>query len=152
MTHPPPARYRSKTLASWIALVGGSFGLQRLYLYGVRDPWAWLCPWPTLLGIYGVLRARALGLDDHLSWLLIPLLGLMLSATMLHAIVIGLTDDAVWNARFNSGARAHKSGWLTVFGVILALAFGAAALMATLSFSAQRFFEYRAEQAGASPG
>ncbi len=151
MTHPPPARYRSKTLASWIALLGGSFGLQRLYLYGVRDPLAWLSPWPTLLGVYGVLRARAFGLDDHLSWLLIPLLGLMLAATMLHAIVIGLTSDEVWNARFNVGTRAHKSGWFTVIGVVFALALGAAALMATLSFSAQRYFEYEAEQAGPKP-
>ncbi len=151
MTSPGPARYKSKTLATWIALLGGSFGLHRFYLHGLRDPWAWLFPWPTLLGIYGVQRARAFGLDDPLSWLLIPLLGLMLAATMLHAIVIGLTSDATWNARFNAGTRAHRSGWFTVIGVVLALAFGAAALMATLSFSAQRYFEYQAEHAGVPP-
>ncbi len=147
-----PARYKSKTLATWIALIGGSFGLQRWYLHGLRDLWVWLFPWPTLLGIYGVLRVRAFGLDDSLGALLIPLLGLMLAGTMLHAIVIGLTPDAAWNRRFNDGARAHKSGWFTVIGVILALSFGAAVLMATLAFSAQRFFEYQAEQRGETPG
>jgi hypothetical protein len=151
MTRPAPARYKSKTLATWIALLGGSFGLQRLYMHGARDPWAWLFPWPTLLGVYGVLRARAFGLDDQLSWMLIPVLGLMLAATMLHAIVIGLTSDAAWNARFNVGAREHKSGWLTVIGVVVALAFGAAALMATLSFSAQRYFEYQADRTRTTP-
>jgi hypothetical protein len=102
-----------------------------------------LFPIPTLLGAYGVHRARTVGLDDHLSWLLIPLLGFMLAGTMLHAIVYGLTSDAAWNARFNSPDQMRSSGWLTVIGVILALAFGAAALMATLAFTAQRYFEYQ---------
>jgi hypothetical protein len=31
-----------------------------------------LYPLPTLLGLYGVLRMRDLGLDDRLSWLLVP--------------------------------------------------------------------------------
>lgn len=147
MSSPHPQR-KSKTLATWIALIGGSLGLHRFYLHGLRDPWAWLFPWPTLLGIYGVQRARWLGLDDPLAWLLIPLLGLMLAATMLHAIVIGLTHADAWNARFNAGSQAPESGWLTVIGVIFALAFGAAALMATLAFSAQRYFE---TQTGAAP-
>ena len=38
-----PGSYRSKTLASWIALIGGSLGLHRFYLHGFRDPWGWLC-------------------------------------------------------------------------------------------------------------
>ena len=144
-------RYKSKTLATWIALIGGSFGLQRFYLHGLRDPWAWLCPWPTLLGMYGVLRLRAFGLDDPLGPLLVPLLGLMLAGTMLHAIVIGLTPDAAWNQRFNAGTRAHKSGWFNVIGMVLALSVGAGVLMATLAFSAQRFFEYQAQQPGDAP-
>jgi hypothetical protein len=142
-------RYKSKTLAIWFALLGGSFGLHRFYLHGLSDPWGWLFPWPTLLGLYGVQRARVLGLDDTLSWLLIPLLGLMLAGTMLHAIVMGLTSDAAWNARFNASGRAHASGWLTVIGVALALACGAGALMATIAFSAQRYFEYQIDTSGA---
>lgn len=141
------ARYTSKTVATWLALIGGSLGLHRLYLRGLRDPWAWLFFLPTLLGAYGVYRARSFGLDDHLSWVLIPLLGLMLAGTMLSAIIIGLTSDEAWNARFNVAAdRQHHSGWLTVIGVIVALAVGAGALTATLAFSAQRVFEYQAEQ------
>ncbi len=34
---------------------------------------------------------RALGQDDQLAWLLIPLLGLVIAATMLTAIIYGLT-------------------------------------------------------------
>ncbi len=147
----PRGRYKSKTLATWLALLGGSLGLHRFYLHGLRDALGWLLPWPTLLGAYGVHRAQSFGLDDPLSWLLIPLLGLVLAATMLSAIVIGLTRDDAWNARFNTGGRVHRSGWLTVLGVVFALAFGAAALMATLAFSAQRYFEYQADGIATAP-
>ena len=138
--------YKSKTLATWIALIGGSLGLHRFYLHGWSDVWGWCSVPLTLLGLYGLQRARQVGLDDHLSWLLLPLLGLTLAIAMLTAIVYGLTSDEKWNARFNPAGPASRTGWLTILGVILALALGAAALMATLAFSAQRFFEYQAEQ------
>ena len=140
--------YKSKTLATWLALLGGCFGLHRFYLHGFRDVWAWLLPWPALIGLYGVRRMAAFGADDHLAWLLIPLLGLVLAATMLSAIIYGLTPDERWNARFNPGiAPGAPAGWLAVFGVIFALVIGAGMLMATLAFSAQRYYEYQAEGA-----
>ena len=141
----PLQRHKSKLVATWAALVGGSLGLHRFYLHGLTDPWGWCSFAPTLLGLYGLQRARHFGLDDHLSWVLLPLLGLTIAAGMLAAIVHGLTPDEKWNARFNPQDSAPPSGWLTILGVILALAFGAAALMASLAFSAQRFFEYQAE-------
>jgi hypothetical protein len=137
--------YKSKTLATWIALLGGSLGLHRFYLRGPRDRWGWLFPWPTLVGLYGVQRMRVLGQDDRLAWLLIPLLGLMLAGTMLTAIVYGLTPDEKWNARHNPQGPEHRSGWLAVIGVVLALAVGAGVLMATLAFIGQRAFEIQAE-------
>ena len=148
-----PARPRSKTVATWLAALGGSFGLHRFYLHGRTDLLGWLLPLPTLLGLYGVWRARHHGLDDHLSWLLIPLLGLTVSAAMLSAIVSGLTPDEKWNQRFNGGDNSERrSGWLAVIGVLVALTLGATALMATIAFSAQRFFEYQAESAAPSQG
>ena len=133
---------RSKTLATWIALIGGAFGLHRFYLHGPRDGWAWLFPWPTLVGLHGVWRMREFGQDDRLATLLIPLLGLMLAATMLVAIVHGLTPDETWNARHNPGvADPPQAGWWAVIGVVVALMLGAGVLMATLAFSFQRYFE-----------
>ncbi|KNZ33020.1 MAG: hypothetical protein AD742_08615 [Methylibium sp. NZG] len=140
-------RSKSKLVATWAALIGGSLGLHRFYLHGWRDVWGWCCIPPTLLGFIGLQRARQIGLDDHLSWLLLPLLGVTLSAAMLTAIVYGLTPDDRWNARFNPTGPASRTGWLTVIAVILALALGSATLMATVAFSAQRFFEYQTEQA-----
>ena len=141
----PQQRYRSKTLATWIALIGGAFGLHRFYLHGLTDRWAWLFMPPTLLGLYGVQRMREFGVDDHLAWALIPLLGLMLAATMTSAIVYGLMPDERWNARFNPSGPQHRTGWSTVIGVIVALVVGAGVLMATIAFSAQRYFEYQVE-------
>ncbi len=145
MTEPSPA-CKSKTLATWIALVGGAFGLHRFYLHGPRDAWGWLHPLPALLGLHGVLRVQQFGQDDHLSWVLIPMLGLVLAASMLAAIVYALTPDERWNARHNPVGRASRSGWAVVIGAALALLIGAGVLMATIAFSGQRFFEYQAEQ------
>ncbi len=137
-------RAKSKALATWLALLGGSVGAHRFYLHGRRDFWAWLHPWPTLVGLLGVLRMRALGQDDHVAWLLIPVLGLMISQAMLAAIVIGLTPDDRWQARFASN---RPGGWPTVIGVIAALMIGGAVLMGTLAFGGQKYFEWQAEQA-----
>lgn len=133
--------YRSKTVATWLALLGGSLGLHRFYLYGFGDRLGWLHPWPTLLGLIGLQRMQDLGQDDRVAWVLIPLLGLMLAQAMLQAIVWGLTPDEKWNARFNAGGPAHRSGWGVVIGVALSLLIGAGVLMATIAFATQRYFE-----------
>jgi hypothetical protein len=143
----PAGPYKSKTLATWIALIAGSLGLHRFYLHGLRDWLGWLHPLPTVLGVIGVQRMLAFGQDDRLSWLLIPLLGLMVSQAMLMAILYGLTPDEKWNARFNPQGPEHRTGWAVVIGVVAALMIGAAVLMATLAFSFQHYFELQVEAA-----
>ena len=142
--------YKSKTIATWAALMGGPVGLHRFYLYGLADVWGWLHAVPTLVGLWGVNRALELGQDDQLSWVLIPILGFIVAFTMLHAIVYGLTPDDKWHARFNptihAADDAQPSGWAAVIGVILALMLGATVLMATIAFSGQRYFEYQVEE------
>ena len=133
--------HKSKTLATWLALLGGCLGLHRFYLHGFRDGVGWLFPLPTLLGAYGIERMNQFGQNDRLAWLLIPLLGFAISAAMLSALVCGLTPDEKWDARFNPGAPAQRSGWLVIIGVIVALMLGAGVLMATIAFSSQRWFE-----------
>jgi hypothetical protein len=137
---------RSKTLATWLAILGGSLGLHRFYLHGLGDRWGWLLWLPTLVGAYGVRRMRELGQDDMLAWVLIPWLGLAIAATMLSAIVYGLMPAEKWNARHNAGGTSISIPWLDVFGAIVALALGATALMASIAFMAQRYFEHAAEQ------
>lgn len=140
---------KSKTLATWLALGLGSLGLHRFYLYGRRDLLAWLHPLPTLLGLAGALRMQNLGQDDHAAWLLIPLLGVMLSISMLAAIVYGLTPDEKWSARFSPGQAVQATGWGPVVGVVVALLAGGTVLMGTLAFGGQMFFEYQNRSADA---
>jgi hypothetical protein len=136
-------RYRSKTIAAWLALLFGSLGVHRLYLRGLSDRLAWCYPVPTLVGLAGVLRMRALGQDDRLSWLLIPLLGLMLSLAMGVAIVLALTPDEKWDRRHNPGHAVTPTGWGPVLAAVAALAVGGAVLMGTIAFSGEKFFEWQ---------
>lgn len=136
--------HRSKTTATWLALAGGALGLHRFYLFGARDLLAWLHPLPTLAGLVGVLRMRELGQDDVVSWLLLPILGLMISQGMLMAILYGLTPDERWRDRHNAGQPVQRTGWGPILGVMLALLLGGIVLMATVAFGFQKFFEWQA--------
>jgi hypothetical protein len=138
---------RSKSLATWLAVIGGTLGLHRFYLHGWRDLPGWLFPLPTLLGLAGVQRMRAFGQDDRVAWVLIPVLGLMISIAMLTAIVYGLTPDEKWAARHNPGQLPQPTGWTPVLGVIVALLLGASVLMGTVAFGMQHFFEWQLEAA-----
>lgn len=141
----PPGRSHSRAVAIWLALIGGSLGLHRLYLHGLRDPWAWLYPLPTLVGAYGFWRMRQFGVDDARGALLVPFLGIMVAAAMLQAIVYGLMSDERWAARHGGSTAAAERGWPTWLAVIVALAVGAAVAVATIAFTAQRYFETHAE-------
>ncbi|MBV8125488.1 MAG: TM2 domain-containing protein [Burkholderiaceae bacterium] len=141
--------YKSKTIATWLALLLGSLGVHRFYLYGLKDKLGWLHPWPTLVGLYGVQRMGLLGQDDQLAWVLIPVLGLMLSLSMLMGIVYGLTPDDKWNQAHNPGLPIRASGWGIIIGMVLCLMMGGICLMSTIAFSAQRYFESQEEAAKA---
>jgi len=142
---------KSKTLAAWLAFLGGPLGLHRFYLHGLGDWRGWLLPLPTALGLHGIQRVQALGQDDQLSWLLIPLLGFTIAACALRAILYGLMPTDAWNARFNPmappEAPAGRTHWGTVFAIALSLMLGTAVLMASLAYSFQHYFEYQIEEA-----
>ena len=139
---------KNKTFTVWLTLLLGSLGLQRIYLAGRFDRWAWLLLLPTAMGWYGVVRARTLGLDDLWSWILMPLGGFALAASALVAIRYGLMDAPAWNARFNPQAdpedAAGQTQGLTVLGLGASLMLGTTALMAPIAFSFQRYFEFTA--------
>jgi hypothetical protein len=140
---------KNKTMATWLAFLGGPLGLHRFYLRGMGDVWGWLYPAPSALGLYGVIRAQQMGLDDHWSWALIPLLGLTITAGALSALVYGLMTTEKWNANYNPAAEAEaapgQSNWLTVGALVCALLVGTGTLMASLAFGFQRYFEYQIE-------
>ena len=142
---------KNKTVAAWLAFVGGPLGLHRFYLHGAGDTLGWLLPVPTALGLYGIQRMQQWGQDDRLSWALIPLLGFTMACCALVAIVYGLRSPQQWNARFNpqapGDAPAGSTHWGTIAAIALALMVGAAVLMASLAYSFQHYFEYQIAQA-----
>lgn len=146
---------KNKTLSAWLALAGGPLGLHRFYLFGPFDVIGWSLPIPTALGLYGFMRAWGLGVDDKLSWMLVPLLGFVVAGCCINAIFYGLMAQDKWNGRFNQpsdssnpiDADAGASNWLTIVAVIASLMVGATALMAALAYSFQRYFEWQIELA-----
>jgi hypothetical protein len=146
----PATRNKNKTLAAWLALVGGGFGWHRLYLYGWSDMWAWAHAIPTALGLWGVDRVLTYGQDDKLSWLLLPLLGFSLAAACLTGILYALQSPSQWNATHNpaqdADAPAGRTNWLTIGALVFALMFGTIGLMSSLAFGFQRYFEYQIEE------
>jgi hypothetical protein len=140
---------KNKTVAAWLAFLGGPLGLHCFYLRGFSSLLGWLLPIPTALGLYGLERVRLYGSDDGLSWALLPLLGFTIAGCALTAIVYGLMTREKWNARYNAGrtgdAAAGNTSWLTIGAVVLALFFGSTILMASIAFSFQRYFEHEIE-------
>lgn len=141
---------KNKTLASWLAALLGPLGLHRFYLFGLGDSIGWALPIPTAMGLYGIDRVHRYGTDDMISWILLPLLGFTIAGCALNAIVYGLMAPERWNAKFNQEfdpqAESGQTGWLTVGAVVFALLLGATALMASIAFSFQRYFEYQTAQ------
>jgi hypothetical protein len=148
----PP--YRSKTFTAWLTLLLGAAGVHRWYLHGPRDLWAWFFLLPSLAGAIGVMRMRRIGMDDPLGWMLVPLLGLSLSAAMLCAILYALTPDDKWAERYNPGHNGRRagaaSGWGAVMAAIVGLLLGGAVLMGTVAFAGQMFFEWERARADAA--
>jgi TM2 domain-containing membrane protein YozV len=144
------ARHKNKTVATWLAFLGGPLGLHRFYLYGPGDIWGWLHPIPTALGLWGIERVLALGQDDKLSWVLLPVLGFLVATTCLTAILYALTDKARWNARHNPtlapDATPGHTHWYTIVAVVFALMVGAIGFMSGVVFSFQHYFEYQVEE------
>jgi len=142
---------KNKTLAAWLAFLGGPLGLHRFYLYGWGDLMGWLLPVPTALGLYGLERAQQFGLDDPWIGWLIPLLGFTVAGCALTAIVYALMPAPQWNHRFNPGAATEansgQTSWATIGAVVLALLVGTTVLMSSIVFSFQRYFEYQIEEA-----
>lgn len=142
---------KNKTLAAWLAFLGGPLGLHRFYLHGLGDMLGWLLPIPTALGLYGIERVQRHGLDDPWSWVLIPMLGFTIAGCALMAILYGLMTPEKWNGRFNPAAPAESTAggtsWFTIAAVALSLLVGTTVLMASIAFSFQRYFEYQVEEA-----
>ena len=142
---------KNKTVAAWLSFVGGPFGLHRFYLRGFGDLLGWALPIPTALGLYGIWRVQQFGLDDLWSWVLLPLLGFTIAGCALTAIVYGLMTPEKWNIKFNQQAKpdapAGTTNWFTIGAVVMSLLVGTTALMFSIVYCFQGYFEHQVEEA-----
>lgn len=142
---------KNKTVAAWLSFVGGPLGLHRFYLKGPGDLLGWALPIPTALGLYGVSRIQQFGVDDAWSWVLLPLLGFTIAGCALTAIVYGLMTPEKWNLKFNQQAKSDapsgNTNWFTIGAMVMAMAVGSTALMFSIVYSFQGYFEHQIGEA-----
>jgi TM2 domain-containing membrane protein YozV len=122
-------RHKNKTLAALLASLLGGLGLQRLYLRGWRDPWLWAHL--ACLPAAWLVSAIAPQADGFYKLLPIILSGL---AGFLEALVLGVTPDEKWDARYNTSS-GHKSDtrWPVAVVLVFSMMIGAGSLIATIS-------------------
>ncbi|WP_353190104.1 hypothetical protein [Pandoraea pnomenusa] len=134
--------YKSKTLTAGLAMLFGTLGLHRFYLYGLRDRFGWAHLVGSACGVAGWGLLVTSELRSPAGWALTILGAISLFSAFLAAIVYGLRPDERWNAQFNSGAQ-HKSrsGWTAVIIVAISLFVGAMLMMSGFAVAFQTYFE-----------
>jgi TM2 domain-containing membrane protein YozV len=126
--------FRHKALAALFAFLLGGLGLHRLYL-GQRLWWlplgVTLAMLPLLIGVRNWYQTPAFFV------LMVPVI-----AGFIEALVLALTADEKFDARFNRASeRRNRSGWDAVLVAIATLMIGATVLMTTIVLLAQTYFE-----------
>lgn len=122
--------HKNKTFATLLALVLGGLGAHRFYLKGGTDRLglAHLCSVPIAGLVYGLGQGRA-----NPFWMLLPLL-VSWSVGFIEALVIGLTPDEKWDARYNAGSgKQSHSGWLVILLLIATMLVGMTVIIGTIS-------------------
>ena len=121
--------HKNKTLATALAFLFGGLGAHRFYLRGSVDRLGLLhvCSLPVAGMVYG------LGHAPNPFWTLLPVF-ISCIVGFIEALVIGLTPDEKWDAKFNNGSgRASDSHWVLAVLLVLTMLVGATAMIATLS-------------------
>jgi TM2 domain-containing membrane protein YozV len=120
----PP--FRHKAVAALLAAVAGALGADRIYL-GQR---LWWLPLGITLGAVPLLIGVA-------NWYQTPAFFVAVApviAGFIRALMIALTPDATFDARFNAGgSRQNNSGWDAVLVAVAALAVGAIVLLTAIA-------------------
>jgi hypothetical protein len=127
--------FRHKAFAALLAFLLGGLGVHRLYL-GQRRWWLPLSI--TLLMIPLLIGVRNWYQTPAFFVMMLPIL-----AGFIEALVIALTADEKFDARFNPDAgRTNQSRWDAVLVAIATLLVGTTILMTTIALLFQTWFEY----------
>jgi TM2 domain-containing membrane protein YozV len=132
--HAAAVPFRRKSLAALLAFLFGAIGAHRVYLG--RPGW-WLPLAVTALTLPLLLGVRNWYQTPAFFVLMLPVV-----AGFIEALVIALTPDEAFDARFNPAAgRSNRSGWDAVLVAIATLMVGATILVTTIALLFQTIFE-----------
>lgn len=122
-------KHKSKTITALLAATLGSIGAHRFYLFGKRDQLAWL---HFISLSISLLMTNLL---FNLPWLItMSPWTLSLLVSLLNALVLGLTSDEKWDAKYNLGSNQKSdSTWVLALILVLTTAIGAFALIFVLA-------------------
>jgi TM2 domain-containing membrane protein YozV len=123
------ATHKHKTLATFLAFVFGAIGAHRFYLRGSVDRLglAHLCTLPIAGLVYGLLPEV-----DGFFKLLPLVLSFIIGA--IEALVIGVTPDEKWDAKFNAGSgKTTQSRWYLAVLLVLIMLVGMTTMIATIA-------------------
>jgi TM2 domain-containing membrane protein YozV len=123
------SQHKNKTFATALAFLLGGLGAHRFYLKGSVDRIGLLhvCSLPVTGLVYG------LGHAPNPFYILLPLIVSWL-AGFVEALILGLTPDEKWDARYNTGSGRHsQSHWFVILLVVLTMLVGTTVLIAAIS-------------------
>jgi hypothetical protein len=123
------SQHKNKTFATVLAFLLGGIGAHRFYLKGSVDRLGLLhlCSLPAAGLVYG------LGHAPNPFWVMLPLI-LSWLVGFGEALILGLTPDEKWDARYNrNSGRRSASHWFVVLLVVVTMLVGTTALIATIS-------------------
>lgn len=121
--------HKNKTLATALALVLGMLGAHRFYLHGAVDRLGLLHA--SSLPLAALLYSKVDGLHSFYALLPVLISGI---AAFISALVIGLSPDDKWDARFNANSgKQSRSNWPLAVLLVLTLLVGMTVLIATIS-------------------
>jgi len=122
------AAHKNKTVATLLALLLGGFGIHRFYLKPGADRIGLLhlCCLPVMGILYGAVK-------PHPFYMVLPLL-VSYIVGFVEALVIGLTPDEKWDARYNAqSGRQSRSNWVLVLLLVVTMLVATTVLIGTIA-------------------
>lgn len=123
------APHKNKTFATLLAFLLGGAGVHRYYLKGFGDMGGLLHT--ASIAAVGIVMAVAPQADNYFK--LLPLFISVLIG-FLEALVLGLTPDDKWDARYNpQSGRQSAARWPLAVLLVATMMVGATSLIATIA-------------------
>ncbi|WP_422999615.1 NINE protein [Undibacterium sp. Ji67W] len=128
--------HKNKTITTLLAVLTGSLGGHRFYMYGKRDKWGWMHF--ISLPISFIASHLFIGQPGLATY---SALVLSFLVSLFEALIIGLTPDEKWDERHNKlSEHPSESSWPLALILVFTVGFGAIALIGTIARAFDLFY------------